>query len=91
VSLRQNPSDLRLGFGCRNLALFTVHRFNNTNTFSINLVAGNTDASVVYSLCEINTSSKFFSWLYDLFFGGVPVAESVIDIPKDPPLPPSKY
>lgn len=66
-------------------------------TFGINLFAGNTDNSVVDSVCEINiskalsnTSSKFFSWLYDVFFGGIPVAESVIDIPKDPPLPPAK-
>ncbi len=66
-------------------------------TFGINLFAGNTDNSVVDSVCEINiskalsnTSSKFFTWLYDVFFGGIPVAESVIDIPKDPPLPPAK-
>ncbi|MBQ6052876.1 MAG: hypothetical protein IJL30_06265 [Clostridia bacterium] len=78
-----------------------LFRFNPAGelifTFGINLFAGNTDASVVDSVCEINiskalsnTSSKFFSWLYDLFFGGVPVADSVIELPKDPPLPPAK-
>ena len=30
-----------------------------------------------------------FSWFYDLFFAGIPAASSVIDTPKDPPLPPA--
>ena len=35
-------------------------------------------------------SGDFFGWFYDLFFAGVPAAESVIEKPKDPPLPPAK-
>lgn len=35
-------------------------------------------------------TGNFFGWLYDLFFAGVPAATSVIDKPKDPPLPPAK-
>lgn len=35
-------------------------------------------------------SGNFFGWLYDLFFAGVPAAPSVIEKPKDPPLPPAK-
>ena len=35
-------------------------------------------------------SGNFFGWFYDLFFAGVPAAESVIEKPKNPPLPPAK-
>ena len=35
-------------------------------------------------------SGDFFGWFYDFFFAGVPAAESVIEKPKDPPLPPAK-
>ncbi|MCR5808958.1 MAG: hypothetical protein K6G56_05295 [Clostridiales bacterium] len=31
-----------------------------------------------------------FGWFYDYFFAGMPAAESVIDVPKDPKLPPVK-
>ena len=36
------------------------------------------------------TTSSLFGWLYDLFFGGVPTAETVMEVPKDPPLLPAK-
>ncbi len=35
-------------------------------------------------------SGDFFGWFYDFFFAGVPAAESVIEKPKDPPLPQAK-
>jgi hypothetical protein len=35
-------------------------------------------------------SGDFFGWFYDLFFAGVPAAQSVMKKPKDPPLPPAK-
>ncbi len=35
-------------------------------------------------------SGDFFGWFYDFFFAGVPAAESVIEKPKDPPLPPAR-
>ena len=47
---------------------------------------------VELDLTEIlkNTSSALFGWLYDMFFGGLPAAEDVMELPKDPPLPPAK-
>ena len=36
----------------------------------------------------LNTNGMFFGWFYDLFFAGVPAASSVINMPKDPELPP---
>lgn len=69
-------------------------------SFSINLLAGNVDdksAESVMHLCDINlskalknTSGELFNWMYDLFFSGLPVATDVMEIPKDPPLPPAK-
>ncbi len=35
-------------------------------------------------------SCPLFSWFYDFFFKGIPSAASVIETPKDPPLPPAK-
>ncbi|MBQ6053567.1 MAG: hypothetical protein IJL30_09850 [Clostridia bacterium] len=35
-------------------------------------------------------SGDLANWFYDYFFAGVPTAESVIEKPKDPPLPPPK-
>lgn len=35
-------------------------------------------------------SGDFFGWFYDLFFAGVPAAQSVMKKPQDPPLPPEK-
>ena len=35
-------------------------------------------------------TGNFAGWIYDLFFAGVPAAPSVIEKPKDPPLPPAK-
>lgn len=37
----------------------------------------------------MGTTCPLFSWFYDLFFAGIPAASSVIDTPKDPPLPPA--
>lgn len=38
----------------------------------------------------MNMSCPFFGWLYNFFFEGIPAATSVIEKPKDPPLPPAK-
>ena len=38
----------------------------------------------------LNTSCGLFGWMYGLFFGGIPTASAVMDIPKDPPLAPSR-
>jgi len=69
-------------------------------SFSINLLAGNVDdesAESVMHLCDINlskamknTSGALFNWMYELFFSGLPTAADVMEIPKDPPLPPAK-
>ena len=69
-------------------------------SFSINLLAGNVDdesAESVMHLCNINlskalknTSGELFNWMYELFFSSLPVATDVMEIPKDPPLPPAK-
>ena len=32
-------------------------------------------------------SGDFFGWFYDYFFAGIPAAESVVEVPKDPKLP----
>ena len=37
----------------------------------------------------MNMSCPFFGWLYNFFFEGIPAATSVIEKPKDPPLPPA--
>ncbi|MBR4183671.1 MAG: hypothetical protein IKQ56_07615, partial [Lachnospiraceae bacterium] len=37
-----------------------------------------------------NLSCPMFGWLYDMIFGRVPSAVSVVQPPKDPPLPPAK-
>lgn len=66
-------------------------------SYTINLLAGNVDNNDVLHLCDLNlssalknTSSGLFNWLYNLFFSGVPVADTVMEMPKDPPLPPAK-
>ena len=48
-------------------------------------------------MCTLNlskalyyTSTGFFGFFYDLFFKGVPAADVVMEIPKDPPLPAPK-
>ena len=38
----------------------------------------------------MNIASPGYTMLYDLIFGQVPAAESTIQVPKDPPLPPEK-
>ena len=60
---------------CFNLDLFDAYHFG----IKLNLIR------ILQAM-----SGNFFGWFYDLFFAGVPAAESVIDKPKDPPLPPSK-
>ena len=37
-----------------------------------------------------NTASGMFGWFYDMFFGGLPSADDLMEIPKDPPLPPAR-
>ena len=34
-------------------------------------------------------SGDFFGWFYDYFFAGIPAAETVVAVPKDPKLPPA--
>ncbi|MBR3268861.1 MAG: hypothetical protein IKI58_09135 [Oscillospiraceae bacterium] len=66
-------------------------------SFCINLLAGNVDTEPLLHLCDISLSSvimkqsgALFSWMYNLFFGGLPVAQIIMPIPKDPPLPSSR-
>lgn len=37
-----------------------------------------------------DTANGMFGWFYDTFFGGLPAADALMEIPKDPPLPPAK-
>ena len=37
-----------------------------------------------------DTANGMFTWFYDNFFGGLPAADALMEIPKDPPLPPEK-
>ena len=61
-----------LSFGCRWIPELQEYRF---------LVWAPNARSVA-------VTGDFTGWIYDLFFAGVPAAASVIDKPKDPPLPP---
>ena len=37
-----------------------------------------------------DTANGLFGWFYDTFFGGLPSADALMEIPKDPPLPPER-
>ena len=61
------------------------------------LVPAVTDAVVKTYMVEIdliaaitNTTSELFGWFYEMFFGGLPAADSLMEPPKDPPLPPGR-
>lgn len=38
-----------------------------------------------------DTANGLFGWFYDTFFGGLPAADALMEIPKDPPLPPDRH
>jgi hypothetical protein len=66
---------------------------NGSITFSFTMQAFRSrNYLVVLNLNSIltNLSCPLFGWLYDMIFAQVPVAASVVQPPKDPPLPPEK-
>ena len=65
---------------------------NGSITFSFTMQAFRSrNYLVVLNLNSIlaNLSCPLFGWLYDMIFAQVPVAASVVQPPKDPPLPPA--
>ena len=81
-----NP-DKALGFW---FAANNAIMFSFTLPFKIGAATLNKVIDVDIMKVLSDTANGMFGWFYDTFFGGLPAADTMMEIPKDPPLPPPK-